>query len=101
MIPELGDRLRDKVTGFTGIAIGVTDWMSQCKRWIIQPESLHEGKPVEAQSFDETHIEIVDKHAFEPSPITAPLLATTAPPERSKGGPAPTPTRPATPGRRG
>lgn len=58
---KLGDKVKDKVTGFEGIAIGLTTWLHGCRRVTIQPQELKDGKPIEAISFDEPQIEIVKK----------------------------------------
>ena len=56
---KVGDLIRDTITGFEGIAIARTDWLNGCVRFLIQPKMLHEGKPVEAQSFDQEQCELV------------------------------------------
>jgi hypothetical protein len=77
---QLGDVARDTITGFEGVVIGTSDWLYGCRRMILQPKALLEGKPVESQSFDEPQLVLV-------SPPKPP-----SPPVRS-GGPRPTPTR--------
>lgn len=58
---ELGDLVKDNVTGFQGIAIGEHDWLHGCKRWSVQPQELKDGKPVEAGNFDDPQLSIVKK----------------------------------------
>lgn len=77
---NVGDRVRDNVTGFQGIAVGRTEWLHGCIRIIVQPEKLHDGKVIEAMSFDEPALKIVKKGVVKPeTPDT--------------GGPMPVPTR--------
>ena len=85
---QLGDRVRDRISGFEGIVVGITDWLYQCRRPIVQPSSLtSDGKPTESQSFDEDQLEIVERGAFAPkAPEPAPVAAKT-------GGPRDTPSR--------
>ena len=90
---QLGDRVRDRITGFEGIVIGITDWLYQCRRPIVQPTRLTpEGKTIESQSFDEEQLEIIEAGVFalkpkaEPAPVAAPT-----------GGPRDTPSRRPTP----
>jgi hypothetical protein len=94
---NLGDRVRDRITGFEGIVMGITEWLYQCRRPFVQPTGLTpEGKPVEAQSFDEDQLEVLEAGAFTPQvqrPEQAPARAET-------GGPRDTPARRATPGQR-
>jgi hypothetical protein len=59
---NLGDKVKDTVTGFVGIAIGRTTWLHGCDRITVQPTGLtKEGKVFEAQSFDEPQLEIIGK----------------------------------------
>lgn len=95
-VVQLGDRVRDRITGFEGIVIGITEWLYQCRRPIIQPSSLtSDGKLSETQSFDEDQLEIVEAGAFSPRAIES------APPAEQTGGPRATPAHRSTPeGRR-
>lgn len=62
---QLGDRVRDRISGFEGIVIGVTDWLYQCRRPIVQPSTLTaDGKPTDSQSFDEPQLEVIEAAAF-------------------------------------
>jgi len=80
---NLGDKVRDRVTGFTGIVVAQTRWLNGCKRLNVQPQELKDGKPIDIHSFDEEQVELIQAGAF-----TAP------PPEKTPGGPFPTATRP-------
>lgn len=54
---NLGDKVKDTVTGFSGIAIGRTIWLHGCSRIIVQPEGLtKDGKTFETQAFDEPQL---------------------------------------------
>lgn len=59
-MPKLGDNVKDKITGFTGIVTARTEWLYGCIRYIVQPSSLFEGKPIEPVSFDEGQLEVVE-----------------------------------------
>jgi hypothetical protein len=56
---ELGTEVKDKITGLKGIIVAKTEWLYGCIRYVVQPQQLHEGKPVESSSFDEDQIEVV------------------------------------------
>jgi len=59
---NLGDKVKDCVTGFKGIAVGRTTWLHGCDRIIVQPEGVNkEGKTYENQSFDEPQLELISK----------------------------------------
>lgn len=59
---ELGDLVRDIVTGFKGIAVGRTTWLHGCDRISVQPQgTTKEGKTFENQGFDEPQLQIIKK----------------------------------------
>lgn len=59
MAITLGDEVRDRITGFKGIVVSRTEWVSGCVRVAIQAQELFEGKPVEPAHFDEEQVEVV------------------------------------------
>lgn len=78
---ELGDEVQDTITGFKGVAIGVTKWLTGCNRWIVQPKGVDPaGKIYETQSFDEPLLKVLKKKKSKEV-------------NRSKGGPMPTPRK--------
>jgi hypothetical protein len=83
---ELGDKVRDRLTGFEGIAIGRTQWLHGCERIIIQPDKLHEGKTIDAMTFDEPQIDVRIEGAYEPAASEKTVKA-------RPGGPRPEATR--------
>jgi hypothetical protein len=60
---KLGDRVRDKISGFEGIAAARTEYLNGCVRITVEPEGLHDGKPVEAQWFDEQQVDVIEAGA--------------------------------------
>lgn len=59
---KLGQKAKDKVTGFTGIIIGVVDYLYGCKQYGIVPQVKKNAEKVEgAVWFDEGRIEILGK----------------------------------------
>ena len=76
---KCGDFAKDSITGFEGVAIARTEWLNGCARITLQPKALHEGKPVEAQTFDELQLDVVTKNDFKPN--------------RETGGPRPAAVR--------
>lgn len=61
---ELGDKVKDQVTGFVGITISKYSYLTGCDRFSVQPaltqQQKVEGKLPDAQVFDE-HMLIVLK----------------------------------------
>ncbi len=60
---ELGDRVKDKITGLEGIAVGITNYLYGCRRVSIQPEQVKDHKPADWFTIDEPQTEIVKKSA--------------------------------------
>jgi hypothetical protein len=60
---KLGDVARDTISGFEGVVIGRTEWLNGCARWCLQPQKLHDGKPIEGHWFDEPQVERVKADA--------------------------------------
>lgn len=80
---RLGDLARDKVTGFEGIVIGITEYLYNCRRPILQPRGLDSnGKTIDSQAFDEDQLDIV----------TPGVISSKRTPVEH-GGPLATPTR--------
>lgn len=81
----LGDKVRDSISGFEGVVVAKHEYLNGCVRVSIQPQALHEGKPVEDFAFDVEQIEVLETAAPR----------TTEP----SGGPRKTPARKAVPRR--
>lgn len=56
----IGKLVKDKVTGLTGIVTGRTTWLNGCARVIVQSRDLHDGKPIDAQWFDQPQVVVVE-----------------------------------------
>lgn len=56
---KLGDKVKDTVSGMVGIAISRTEFLHGCVRVGVQPQELHEGKPIEAVWIDEPQLDLV------------------------------------------
>jgi len=79
---NLGDEVKDRITGMTGIVMAITEWFNGCKRVIVQPQSLKDGTPVKEAAFDIEQLELIEANKVPPKPV-----------ERRTGGPMPTPSR--------
>ncbi len=58
---ELGDLVKDKITGLQGLVTGRTDWLYGCVRFVIQPTALKDGAVQDASTFDEPQLIILKK----------------------------------------
>jgi hypothetical protein len=85
---NLGQTVRDTITGLEGVAIARTEWLYGCIRITIQPRGLHDGKPVESQCFDEAQLVAVEAEKV-PGDVNG----------EHRAGPKPSPSRRADPGR--
>ena len=57
---NLGAEAEDKVTGFTGVITGRSEWMHGCRRYVIQPKGTNkDGKIFETETFDEAALNLL------------------------------------------
>jgi len=56
---QLGDRVKDKISGLKGIVIGVTEWPYGCRRITVQPEEAKDGRPADAFTVDDPQCDVV------------------------------------------
>ena len=63
---ELGDVAKDKITGFEGVVVAITEWLHACKRVTLQPKIIQEksGQPVDNFTFDMPQLEMVRKGGY-------------------------------------
>lgn len=57
---ELGDKVKDTISGFQGIVVSKCEYLNGCKRYQIQSVKLEAGKMV-SEWIDEEQIEILTK----------------------------------------
>lgn len=61
---EPGDRVRDRITGFTGIAMARTEWLYNCVRISVMAENVKPGTSKleeHSNTFDEAQLLIVKR----------------------------------------
>lgn len=56
---QLGDKVKDAVTGFTGIAVGRSEWLNGCVRIAVQSDKLKDGLPTESHWIDEPQLSVI------------------------------------------
>lgn len=57
---NLGDEVKDSITGFQGVAVACTTWLHGCRGITVQPTKLDkDGKTKETQTFDEPQMVVV------------------------------------------
>lgn len=63
---DCGDRVQDIVTGFEGIVMHRTQWLTNCNTYGIKPPKLDKnGIPIDSESFDEPRLKIVRAKVVE------------------------------------
>mgnify|MGYP001612348269 CR=1 FL=1 len=70
---DLGTKVKERITGYTGIIIARSQWIYNCNTYGVKSSELKDGKPMEAVFFDEPSLDLV-----EPPSVT---------PKRNTGGP--------------
>jgi hypothetical protein len=63
---NLGDQVKDAITGMVGIIIGRTEWFNGCIRYLVQPEGMKDLMPVEGCNFDEEQLILVEAGKVAP-----------------------------------
>lgn len=104
---KLGDLARDIITGFEGIVVARTQWLSSCDRVTLQPREMKDGKRVNNCTFDLHEVELVESGVVAPlddeakaaDKVKKPLPDPPAAKVRRTGGPTPDPVRAQDPGR--
>ena len=81
---ELGDRVRDPITGFSGIVVVYARFLNGCARCGVQPETMKDNLPQAEQHFDAAQLEVLEKAVFGPMMIDTDQIPNNPPP----GGPA-------------
>jgi hypothetical protein len=62
---KLGDRCKDKVSGFTGICTASIEYLHGCTRITISPETVTDGKLGDSFTFDEPQCELIEAKAYK------------------------------------
>lgn len=93
---ETGDLVKDRITGFTGVAVAKTVWINGCVRWTVQPTKLSkEGAQKPTECFDDEQMVVVRKAVVPAYGRSAPGRKGRA--RKAPGGPRPAPSRPSSP----
>ena len=57
----MGDLVRDRVSGFTGIAVSLHRYLQGCDRIAVQPKVDKDGKLPELKTFDAPDLEVIKR----------------------------------------
>lgn len=65
---KLGDLIKDRLTGFTGVMVAETRWLNGCVRIVLHPTKLSkDGQPGLDHTFDANQCEVVKAEFFKTS----------------------------------
>lgn len=87
----LGQRVRDVVTGFEGIAIGRVVYINGCHQYLVKPRcEVKKDEPMkqpEGWYIDDQSLELVDEGVLNPprADINTPAQASTGGPDAKEG----------------
>lgn len=59
---NVGDKVRDLVTGFEGIVVGKTEWINNCVTVGVKPRVKDDGTIIEAHWFDVPQLELIERN---------------------------------------
>lgn len=63
---ELGDKLKDRVTGLVGVATVRSEHLFGCERYWIEPQQIGtDGKPIEGRWIDQDSLELVEAQVIK------------------------------------
>ena len=80
---NLGDLVRDRISGMEGIVVCVSVWLNGCLRITIQPKETNDGVCAENRTFDIEQMTVLEAGALCVRPKVA-----EAPQSAGVGGPA-------------
>jgi hypothetical protein len=75
---QLGDRVKDKLTGFTGIAAGKATFLTGCTQFGVVKELKEGDTSLSTEYFDRARLEIIEKQVHKRETVTE---------EKNPGGP--------------
>jgi len=62
---ELGQKVRDRISGFEGIITCIAEYYNGCVRYIIQPKIEKNGKFCDSETIDQEQLELLTKKKIE------------------------------------
>lgn len=65
---ELGDKVKHLYTGFTGIAVARTTYISGCDRISVVPQVKKDGSLAESTMFDEPELVVIKRGNVKKQP---------------------------------
>ena len=71
---KLGDKVRDKITGFEGVATAKVEYLTGCIQFCVKPKVTEEGKMPTGEYIDDIQLEVIgDSLDVEQEPNGGPM----------------------------
>lgn len=67
MAVNLGDAVRDVITGFEGIVQGRTEYLFGCVSMLVKSREMKDGLPLEGKWLDENQLVVTEAGAVPPT----------------------------------
>lgn len=67
---NLGDEVRERITGYAGVVLARTHWLHNCNTYGVKSHELKDGKPIDAIWFDEPSLELLEAKTMTPKRTT-------------------------------
>ena len=61
---KLGQKVRDKVTGFEGVATAKLEYINGCIQYCVKPKIKEQGKMPEGVYIDHQQLEVLDEETI-------------------------------------
>ena len=62
---KLGDEVRDRITGFEGMAVQRSEYLNGCVQFEVQPKADEKGELPDSAFVDEQQLEIIKENGEE------------------------------------
>lgn len=62
---EMGDKVRDAITGFTGVVTGRCEYVSGCNQALVAPGVKEDGTFVESMWLDDDRLEVIESNVIK------------------------------------
>lgn len=69
---QLGMTVKDKVTGFMGVAESKAEYLHGCDRWDVQPVMKEDGSVPESKMIDEPQLKVINNGTLVMVPLPSP-----------------------------
>lgn len=82
MKTQLGVKVADRITGFSGIVTGRVEYITGCNQCLVAPRVKEDGALIDSQWIDEQRLEVTN-----PTPVAIAALDNTENPGADKAAP--------------